>query len=118
MHIDAVSKDGIMILTVRAERIDAASAVQLKNQFRDLIADWNGRIVMDLEEVKFMDSSGLGAMVAALKLSGSRKLELAQLSKTVGKVFTLTRMDKVFTIHSDVETALKYCEGEMNHQAG
>ena len=106
MQIEAVSHDEAMVLTVQAERIDAASAVQLKNQFRDATDDTTGRVIMDLNQVKFMDSSGLGAMVAVLKLLKGRKLELAGLSPTVSKVFSLTRMDKVFMVHADVSSAL------------
>ena len=96
-----------VILTVEANRIDAANAVYLKDAFSKSISDEAGRILMDLNQVTFMDSSGLGAMVAAMKqLNGTRKLELCNLSPAVDKVFTLTRMYTVFGIHPDMESAL------------
>jgi anti-sigma B factor antagonist len=50
--------------------------------------------------VHFLDSSGLGAVVGVMKLlAPERRLELAGLTPTVAKVFRLTRMDSVFTIH-------------------
>jgi anti-sigma B factor antagonist len=58
--------------------------------------------------VNFLDSSGLGAVVAVMKLlMPARKLELAGLTATVEKVFRLTRMDSVFTIHTVVPGALR-----------
>ena len=55
----------------------------------------------------FLDSSGLGALVAAMKLIGPRRgLELAALQASVERVFRLTRMDTVFTIHRSVADAL------------
>jgi anti-sigma B factor antagonist len=61
------------------------------------------RIVLDLAQVGFIDSSGLGAIVALRKMLGpDRVLELAALSVSVAKVFRLTRMDGVFPIHVDV----------------
>ena len=60
-----------------------------------------------LDQVDSIDSSGLGAIVAVMKVLGSdRKLELSNLSAKVRTVFRLTRMDAVMTIHDAVETAL------------
>jgi anti-sigma B factor antagonist len=59
-----------------------------------------------MSKVAFLDSSGLGALVAAMKqMSASRQLELACLSDAVHKVFRLTRMDSVFRVHNKVEDA-------------
>lgn len=57
-------------------------------------------VILDLGKVSFLDSSGLGAVVAVMKfLAPERRLELAALTPPVAKVFRLTRMDSVFTIH-------------------
>jgi anti-sigma B factor antagonist len=71
---------------------------------------------MDLASVTFMDSSGLGAMVAALKSLDGRRLELCGLTGAVDKVFTLTRMDKVFVIHVDADQAIA-CNGPKGADA-
>jgi anti-sigma B factor antagonist len=56
--------------------------------------------------VAFLDSSGLGAVVAVKKLMGpDRRLDLACLTPAVDKVFRLTRMDSVFTIHAALPDA-------------
>lgn len=107
MMLTSRIESDVTVIAVEADRIDAASAIHLKDQFRDCVANSNGRVLMDLEQVTFMDSSGLGAMVAALKLLSGRKLELANLSEAVKKVFTLTRMDKVFVLHHDIPSALE-----------
>lgn len=92
------------IVTVHDPRIDAAVAIQFKDRMRDIIDDAPDRVVLDLSQVTFVDSSGLGAIVAAMKLaSDGRRLELAGLGRTVAKVFALTRMDRVFTIHDTVD---------------
>ena len=95
------------VITVDNSRIDAAIAIKFKDQMRDMTSDGPQRVVVDMAKVDFIDSSGLGAIVAAMKqVPDGRSFELAALSKTVGKVFTLTRMDTVFTIHDNVATAL------------
>lgn len=106
MHLKSQREGDILLLSVDAGRVDAASAVFLKDQFRDAVTDHDGRVVINLEKVDFMDSSGLGAMVAARKIIADRALELANLSPTVLKVFRLTRMDKVFVLHDTLKDAL------------
>lgn len=98
--------NGVLVLTLTANRIDAAGAVHFKDDFKAATASCGGRVLVDLASVTFMDSSGLGAMVAALKSLGGRKLELCNLTTAVDKVFRLTRMDKVFIVHADIEQAL------------
>ena len=106
MELTGEARADMFLVHVDADRIDAAGAIQFKDSFRDVIADSNGRIVLDLSNVDFLDSSGLGAVVAAMKLLGpDRSLELAGLSPTVEKVFRLTRMDSVFRIHSSAKEA-------------
>ena len=112
MQLEHELRGDLLEITVQADRIDAASAIYLKDQFKAATADHGGRVVMDMGQVAFMDSSGLGAMVAALKLLGGRKLELAGLSPTVNKVFTLTRMDKVFVLHNCMGDAATYGEDD------
>lgn len=107
MQLSGVEKSGALQVTVEANRIDASSAIQFKDRFREVVEDSSGPIVLDMSQVDFLDSSGLGAVVAALKLLGpDQNLALAGLTSTVEKVFRLTRMDSVFTIHPDAESAI------------
>lgn len=94
------------IVTVAERRIDAAVAIQFKDEMRVITDDGPVRVVLDMAAVDFLDSSGLGAVVAAMKQVGpGRSLELAGLTPTVAKVFHLTRMDTVFAIHPDISAA-------------
>ena len=89
------------------EPIDARLVAEDQVQkLRQLAGETPVRIVLDMAQVQFLDSSGLGAVVAAMKQLGtSRKLELAGLPPTVNKVFHLTRMNTVFTIHANASDA-------------
>ncbi len=107
MNIHSESIGQVTILRVGADRIDAAVAIQFKDTFRDLVADATGPVILDLEQVSFLDSSGLGAVVAARKILGDAgELELCSLSPAVDKVMKLTRMNTVFPIHGSLDAAL------------
>lgn len=106
MELRSEEREGALVVSVQDERVDAAVAIQFKDMMRELTATPHKRVVMDMSRIDFLDSSGLGAVVAAMKQLGpDRKLELAGLSPTVAKVFRLTRMDSVFTIHDDISSA-------------
>ena len=99
-----------LIVRVGEHRIDAAVAVLFKDRVVTLTAGAPPRVVLDLEAVEFLDSSGLGAIVAIMKLlQPDTRLDLAALHPTVAKVFKLTRMDQVMKIHDDMDAARRAC---------
>ncbi len=102
MNLQAEMIDGAQIVRVNEDRIDASVAIQFKDRMREIAGTRDGRVILDLSRVSFVDSSGLGAIVAVMKfLAPACKLELAALTPNVGKVFHMTRMDRVFAIHAD-----------------
>lgn len=106
----ATSRAGqTLVIAIGDSRIDAAVAIEFKEAIRSQVGDDAGEtIILDLSHVTFIDSSGLGAVVAVMKLLGpERRLELAGLTPPVAKVFRLTRMDTVFTIHPHPPGALR-----------
>jgi len=98
-----------LVLTIQDSRVDAAVAIDFKEAVRNAAEMESGSpVILDLSQVTFLDSSGLGAVVAVMKLLGSdRPLQLAGLTPPVAKVFRLTRMDSVFTIHAHAPGNLK-----------
>lgn len=107
MTLSSKEVNGVQIVTVHQSRIDAAGAIQFKDAMRQTTESGVARVVLDLAEVKFVDSSGLGAIVAAMKqLGAERRLDLSGLSENVEKVFRLTRMDTVFHIYDSLNDAL------------
>jgi anti-sigma B factor antagonist len=113
MNLNANLANDILIVRVEDDRIDAACAIQFKEQMRVLIATPSPRVLLDLSQVAFLDSSGLGAIVAVMKLlSPDRKLELAGLTPSVEKVMHLTRMNTVLEIHPTVPDSIR--QGFLN----
>jgi anti-sigma B factor antagonist len=84
-------------------RLDVTSAAKFRREVTELAATKPRFLLVDLENVSFMDSSGLGALVSALKTIRSVNGELAvcALSEQVKMLFDLTSMSKIFTIYSN-----------------
>ncbi|MDG4650290.1 STAS domain-containing protein [Roseibacterium sp. SDUM158017] len=106
MNLSYRPGNGIGVVRVHATRLDAAVAIPFKDQFSAAAITGEGAdagvVLLDLEEVEFLDSSGLGAVVAARKMLGDdRTLALAALRPAVEKVMRLTHMDRIFPIYPD-----------------
>ena len=109
MQLKTQTRPRVLTVSVMEDRIDAATAIQFKERMREVTGTGDQRVVLDLARVRFLDSSGLGAIVAVKKLlAPDRALELSGLTPTVEKVFRLTRMDSIFTIHLSVEMAVSH----------
>ncbi len=98
-----VERDGVVAVVVVSGDVDAATAPQLRQQFDDLLADGQQDFVIDLSGVKFMDSSGLAALVQLFKRVriGHGDVRLCGLQPEVGRIFELTRLNRVFDIFPD-----------------
>lgn len=103
MELTSERRGDALVIRVNEARVDAAVAIAFKEAMRTATSGAEPRVILDLSAVTFLDSSGLGAVVAVMKHLGTgRRLELAGLTPMVEKVFRLTRMDGVFVIHDKV----------------
>ena len=87
--------------------LNARSAEDAKQTFRELVDQGVSQVIVDLQEVPFIDSSGLAALVSGLKTLGgeSSNLKLAAPQSQARLLFELTMFDRVFEIHDSVEEA-------------
>jgi anti-sigma B factor antagonist len=108
MQFEETDSGAILIMKPLGRRIDAATAAAFKGEMVDRINSGRQRIVLDLSEVDFIDSSGLGAMVSSLKAIGDGgDLVLCGVRETVMSLFRLTRMNRVFSMFGDREEAVR-----------
>ncbi|MFN2343560.1 MAG: STAS domain-containing protein [Desulfonatronovibrio sp.] len=103
MDIETRNEDGALIVKVMVKRLDSANAPMFKGIMVDFITSDNLKIALDLEQVEFMDSSGLSALLSTLKtLKGRGNLVLYGVGPNVAKLFSITRLDRgVFDIFPD-----------------
>jgi anti-sigma B factor antagonist len=107
MKLSSILTDTLRIVTVEETRIDAAAAIRFKDAMRTETEEGPDRVILDLSTVDFIDSNGLGAIVASMKQTGrDRRLDLAGLTPAVDNVFRLMRMDTVFNLYPTLDAAL------------
>lgn len=88
-------------------RLDAYTCPAVKTDLNRLVEEGQLKIVVDLQEVPFMDSSGLSSLVSGLRLVREKggNLALSGVQEKVQVVLRLTMLDRVFPIHSTPEAA-------------
>ena len=106
-----------LLLTTRAEgrctvieavgEIDVYTAPQLREQFLALVNAGEHHLILDLEKVEFVDSTGLGVLVGALKRVRRHEgsLRLVCTRENIIKVFRITGLTAVFPFYADVAEA-------------
>ena len=107
MNLNLEKINGYSVLTIQDERIDAHNSVELKDYLLQMIEGGENQIIVQLEHVRFIDSSGLGALLSGNKhiVAKSGRLALANIQKQVLSMFELTRLNRVFEIYADLNEA-------------
>jgi anti-sigma B factor antagonist len=98
--------EGIAVVRPRG-RLNMAAARRLKEVLDGVVAGGSTRIVVDMDETTFLDSSGLGALIAGLKSArqAGGDLRVARPTEAVRTVFSLTNLDRVLNLRDTVEGA-------------
>lgn len=96
-----------VVLTIQHQALDANTARSFRQEFEQVLE--NGKqILLDLSQVEFVDSAGLGAIVAELKSlrSAGGEMKICNVHKTVRALFELVRMHRLVEIFNDRDEAL------------
>lgn len=107
LSISSDARGEITVVHVGGE-IDVYTAPVLRERLDEHISEGRHQLVVNLEDVSFMDSTGLGVLVGRLKLVRVKNgtLRLVCSSERILKVFSITGLDKVFQIFPSVDEAL------------
>ena len=108
MIVEVVQQDETVIASPVGE-IDLARSPSLRNHLAEVLAKQPPRLIIDLSQVPYMDSSGVATLVEALQQTRSKgcTLVLAGMQDRVRSVFEIARLDTVFTIAADTDTAMQ-----------
>ncbi len=107
LGLEVSEHDRWSVLAVDGE-VDVATAPKLREKLIDLVNAGVSNIVVDLGRVDFLDSTGLGVLVGALKRIRTVDGELALVcdERRILKVFEITGLTKVFTMYPTVDEAV------------
>lgn len=89
-------------------RLDASNTAKLKEEFQKWLNETNN-FVLDLSKMEYIDSTGLGGIVACMKFASEKDgdLKIACLQSKPRMVFEITRANKIFDIYDEVATAVE-----------
>jgi anti-sigma B factor antagonist len=107
LELSAREESGVAILSVSGE-VDLYTAPNLDERLSALIADGAHRIVIDFSDVEFLDSTGLGVVVKTLKRVREQEGSLMVVvpNDRIQKVFRITGLDQVVTLHESLPDAV------------
>ena len=105
----AVEKVGdVAVVEIPVDELDASNTGELKHDIAPVL-EANVKLVIDLSRLRFVDSSGLGAILSCLRQLSSKggDLKLSGMQKQVRAVFELVRMHRIFDIYGTREEAVR-----------
>ncbi len=107
MEIQVTEANGVAILRFKG-RLDLSNGSTLMEQVKKLFEDGKTNVHLNLTEVEFINSSGLGALVSILKETKTHKgrLTLSNLASYVQQIFEITQLSTIFEIFASQDDAL------------
>jgi anti-sigma B factor antagonist len=108
LDLQRSERDGATVITLAGD-VDARSAPIVRDDLVDAIETTGGLIILDLTNVLYMDSMGLGMLVGALKRANERgvRLRFVITGSQILKVLNITGLSRVFDIYPSVENAIR-----------
>lgn len=111
MALDIKQKetDGVTVLVLSGRVVLGEESNQLRTKLKDLLGQGKTRLVLDLAEVKYIDSAGLGTLVAGYTSAQNQGagIKLANLTKKFHEQLHITKLVTVFDVYDSVADAVK-----------
>jgi anti-sigma B factor antagonist len=111
MELDIKSERNDDVCAVRLEgEIDVYTAPRLKEELVSVVESGCPNVIVDMEKVGFIDSSGLGVLVSALRRARERDgvVRIVCTRENILKIFRITGLDKVFPIYAEMSEAQRF----------
>ncbi len=113
LKVDVERKDGIAVVKVEGE-IDLYTSSHFRNELHKLIDEGYNKLIISLDNVGYIDSTGLGILIGTLKRlkEVGGKLTVVCSSPQIKKVFTITGLVKILGLHENLQQAIDYIASE------
>ena len=102
-----ILENGATVIDCQLENLDASNVRRFRDAIQPLLKDQT-KIVLNMSQLKFVDSSGLGALISCLRDLNGRDgdLKLCEMTRSVRALFELMRMHRVFSIFETQDEAV------------
>jgi anti-sigma B factor antagonist len=111
---EPIDADGGVVAVAVSGEIDLFTAPELKAAIADAVDGGSTRIVVDLTQTTFLDSTALGVLIGAVKRlrSSEGALSIVNTDATIAKTFEITGLDQIFTICPTRDEAVEALDGD------
>lgn len=109
LYIVTKEVDGVTVLSLAGRVTLGAESSQLRSTIKELLTQGKKRLVLDLTQVNYIDSAGLGTLVAAYTSARNEggDIRLANVTERFGELLNITKLVTIFSVHASVEDAVK-----------
>lgn len=107
IHIE--KRDKIDIIDFTVEKIDALITDELREEINKVFENGNAKVILNLKDVKYIDSSGFGCMLSVLRTAKNNfgVMKIANPAPNVLQVFKTLNLQTVFEIYDDLEECIR-----------
>jgi anti-sigma B factor antagonist len=110
MSLPHLVQNEVLVITIDQPNLDAASAAYIKTKISDLVSSYKLKsLVLNLEKINFIDSSGIGALIGLekeiKKLGGD--IKLCRMTNTVRTIFEMVQLNRVFEVYPNQQQAVR-----------
>lgn len=108
MRIKEKIVEDVAVLTFSGDLIGEPETTKIREKVYSLIEEDINKVIIDLGDVAYVNSAGLGCLISVLTSLRNAKgdLKLARIGKKVKSIFVITQLVKVFDTHETVDSAL------------
>ena len=108
MKFTTKESKGITVIELSGNVLGGPDAGSLNNQLRTLLESKKHKVIVDLADVQFINSSGLGMLIGGLTTmkNGGGELKLARASEKIKHLLDMTKLSGVFDVHDSVPSAI------------
>jgi len=107
MEIEITKHGEVTCVNPKITRLDAEEALEFKSRLATVVEDGAYRILINMEHIEFVDSSGLGAIISTLRAVGVKgDVKLCNVGDQIMTLLALTRLDKVLEVFASEDTGL------------
>jgi anti-sigma B factor antagonist len=109
LRMDTKESNGVTVLTLAGRVTLGDESNQMRNKIKEILDQGKKKLVLDLGDVSYIDSAGLGTLVAAYTSARNRgaDIKLANVAEKFDELLNITKLVTVFSVYKSVDGAIK-----------